>query len=73
IELKMADDVQGADDAVRAGMLQIRERRYGRSYRNPFLVSLAVGRKERNVVACLFKRGESGSETTVETNLPGKP
>ncbi|MDR1038897.1 MAG: ATP-binding protein, partial [Deltaproteobacteria bacterium] len=69
MELKMSEDVLGADDAVRAGMLQIREKGYGRSYRNPFLVSLAVGRKERNVVACLFKRGESA----VEIRLPGKP
>jgi hypothetical protein len=69
IELKMADDVQGADDAVREGMLQID----GRGYRDPFLVSLAVGRKERNIVACRFKVGESGSETAVEIRLPGKP
>jgi hypothetical protein len=54
-------------------MLQIDGRGYGRSYKDPFLVSLAVGRKERNIVACLFKRGESGSESAVEIRLPGKP
>jgi hypothetical protein len=72
IELKMSEDVLGADDAVRAGMLQIDERGYGRSYKDPILVSLAVGRKERNIVACVFKMGRSGSETAVEIWVPGK-
>jgi hypothetical protein len=73
IELKMTEDVAGTYDAVRAGMLQIDERGYGRSYKDPILVSLAIGRKERNIVACRFKTGESGSETAVEIGLSGKP
>jgi hypothetical protein len=35
IELKMTEDVTGADKAVKAGMLQIDERGYGRSYWEP--------------------------------------
>ncbi|MDR1040573.1 MAG: ATP-binding protein [Deltaproteobacteria bacterium] len=72
IELKMTEDVTGGEKAVKAGMVQIDEKGYGRSYKDPILVSLAIGRKERNIVACLFKSGESGSVKAVEIKLPGK-
>jgi hypothetical protein len=66
IEIKMADDAGGGEGAVRAGMSQIREKGYGASYRRPFRVSLAIGRKERNIVACRFER--DGHEADVELN-----
>jgi hypothetical protein len=64
IEMKMADDAGGGEGAVRAGMSQIREKGYGASYRRPFRISLAIGRKERNIVACRFER--DGHEAEVE-------
>ncbi|MDR1081557.1 MAG: AAA family ATPase [Deltaproteobacteria bacterium] len=64
IELKMTEDAGGAAAAVRAGMDQIHARDYGRATENPILVSLAVGRAERNIVGCLFER--DGQETAVE-------
>ncbi|MDR1081171.1 MAG: PD-(D/E)XK nuclease domain-containing protein [Deltaproteobacteria bacterium] len=67
IELKVADDARGAAVAVRVGMDQIHERGYGRATENPFLVSLAVGRSERNIVGSLFER--DGQETTVEVEV----
>ncbi|MDR1082057.1 MAG: ATP-binding protein [Deltaproteobacteria bacterium] len=67
IELKVSDDARGAAAAVRAGMDQIHERGYGRATDNPVLVSLAVGRAERNIVGCLFER--DGQETAVEVEV----
>ncbi|MDR1041751.1 MAG: AAA family ATPase [Deltaproteobacteria bacterium] len=70
IGLKMTDDVGGADKAVKAGMVQMREKGCGRSRKEPILVSLAIGRRERNIVACLFKK--DGQETAVEIKAAGK-
>ncbi|MDR1082059.1 MAG: ATP-binding protein, partial [Deltaproteobacteria bacterium] len=67
IELKVSDDARGAAAAVRAGMDQIHEREYGRATENPILVSLAVGRAERNIVGCLYER--DGQETAVEVDF----
>ncbi|MDR1312800.1 MAG: ATP-binding protein [Deltaproteobacteria bacterium] len=55
IELKMADDVNGGPAAARAGMDQIRTQVYGLASKNPIRISIAIGRKERNIVACLFE------------------
>ncbi|MDR1314355.1 MAG: PD-(D/E)XK nuclease domain-containing protein, partial [Deltaproteobacteria bacterium] len=54
IELKMADDARSGSEAAWAGMLQIRKQKYGRASENPVRVSIAIGRSERNIVACLF-------------------
>ncbi|MDR1037605.1 MAG: PD-(D/E)XK nuclease domain-containing protein [Deltaproteobacteria bacterium] len=64
IEIKMTKNSRGADHAVREGMNQIHTRGYGRSSDNPILVSLAIGREERNIVGCLFER--DGQERKVE-------
>jgi hypothetical protein len=71
IEVKMTDDTQGGEISALAGMSQIRERRYGRAFKNPVLVSLAIGREERNIVACRFE--VDGKESSVEIHDPGNP
>jgi hypothetical protein len=60
-ELKMAEDVIGGPEAALAGMMQIRDRGYGLASGNPILVSLAIGRKERNIVVSIFEM--DGQET----------
>jgi hypothetical protein len=64
IELKMAENADGADAAARAGMDQISKKDYGKASERPVLVSIAIGREERNIVACLFEK--DGHETAVE-------
>ncbi|MDR1041221.1 MAG: ATP-binding protein [Deltaproteobacteria bacterium] len=64
IELKMAEDAQRRTNGALAGMSQINEKGYGRAFKNPILVSLAIGRKERNIVACRFKI--NGQEKVVD-------
>jgi hypothetical protein len=54
IELKMADDANSGSEADWAGMNQIRKQKYGLASDNPVRVSIAIGRNERNIVACLF-------------------
>jgi hypothetical protein len=55
IELKIANDAKSGDQAARSGMRQMNGKGYGLSWEKPVLVSIAIGRKERNIVACLFK------------------
>ncbi|MDR1036052.1 MAG: ATP-binding protein [Deltaproteobacteria bacterium] len=62
-ELKISKNAKGADKAVREGMLQIHSRGCGLASKNPILVSIAIGKSERNVVGCLFQK--DGQETTV--------
>jgi hypothetical protein len=50
----MADDASGGREAACAGMSQMRRQKYGRASKNPVSVSIAIGRNERNIVACLF-------------------
>jgi hypothetical protein len=64
MELKIAKNARGAARATRAGMDQIRRRGYGGTSETPVLVSLAVGKAERNIVGCLFKR--NGRETALK-------
>ncbi|MDR1315040.1 MAG: ATP-binding protein [Deltaproteobacteria bacterium] len=64
MELKIAKNARGAAKAARAGMDQIRRRGYGGASETPVLVSLAVGKAERNIVGCLFKR--NGRETALK-------
>ncbi|MDR1040222.1 MAG: ATP-binding protein [Deltaproteobacteria bacterium] len=71
IELKISEDAQDGEISAMAGMSQILEKRYGRAFKNPVLVSLAIGRKERNIVACHFLI--DGSKSTVEIYAPGNP
>jgi hypothetical protein len=59
-ELKMTDDVSGGPEAALDGMMQIRDRGYGLASVNPVLVSLAVGRRERNAVAFIFEKDGRG-------------
>jgi hypothetical protein len=70
IELKMAENAGGAAAAVRAGMDQIHDRGYGLGSENPILISIAIGRKERNIVGCLFEK--DGNETLIELDAQGK-
>ncbi|MDR1040326.1 MAG: PD-(D/E)XK nuclease domain-containing protein, partial [Deltaproteobacteria bacterium] len=70
IELKMAEDAKGADASVLSGMNQMLAKGYGRSLDNPILVTLVIGRKERNIVACRFRK--DGSETDVGIKIKGK-
>ncbi|MDR1314082.1 MAG: ATP-binding protein, partial [Deltaproteobacteria bacterium] len=64
IELKMTENANGAATAARAGMDQIHGRGYGQASEAPVLVSLAIGKAERNIVGCIFKR--DGRETALE-------
>jgi hypothetical protein len=64
IELKMSKNADGGDAAARAGMDQISKKDYGKASERPVLVSIAIGREERNIVACLFEK--DGRETSVE-------
>ncbi|MDR1313166.1 MAG: ATP-binding protein [Deltaproteobacteria bacterium] len=64
LELKVAKNAKGAARAARAGMDQIHRRGYGGSSETPVLVSLAVGKAERNIVGCIFKR--NGRETALK-------
>ncbi|MDR1313011.1 MAG: hypothetical protein LBQ12_04775, partial [Deltaproteobacteria bacterium] len=61
----------GGDAAARAGMDQISKQDYGKASERPVLVSIAIGRKERNIVACLFEK--DGRETAVEFDKNGQP
>ncbi|MDR1313670.1 MAG: PD-(D/E)XK nuclease domain-containing protein [Deltaproteobacteria bacterium] len=70
IELKLAENADGAEAAVRAGMDQISKKDYGKASERPFLVSIAIGRRERNIVACLFEK--DGRETAVELDGKGQ-
>ncbi|MDR1312961.1 MAG: ATP-binding protein, partial [Deltaproteobacteria bacterium] len=64
IELKIAKNAGRAASAARAGLAQIHKQGYGRASKAPILVSLAIGRAERNVVGCLFEK--DGRKTAVE-------
>jgi hypothetical protein len=70
IELKITKNAKGASKAARAGMEQIRQRGYGLASKTPILVSIAVGREERNIVGCLFER--DGRETEVRIDAGGR-
>jgi hypothetical protein len=70
IELKMTENADGAYAAARAGMDQIGKRDYGEASERPVLVSIAIGRQERNIVACLFEK--DGRESAVEFNGLGQ-
>ncbi|MDR1039290.1 MAG: ATP-binding protein [Deltaproteobacteria bacterium] len=71
IEVKTTEDGQTGENAALAGMTQIHDRRYGRAFKNPIFVSLAIGREERNIVACRFEI--DGTESTVQIHDPEKP
>ncbi|MDR1313283.1 MAG: ATP-binding protein [Deltaproteobacteria bacterium] len=68
IELKMADDARSGSEAAWVGMSQISKQKYGRASENPVRVSIAIGRSERNIVACLF--AIDGSEMCVSPVMP---
>ncbi|MDR1313606.1 MAG: ATP-binding protein [Deltaproteobacteria bacterium] len=63
MELKISKNAKGAARAARSGMNQIHLRGYGGASETPVLVSLAVGKEERNIVGGLFKR--NGRETAL--------
>ncbi|MDR1040487.1 MAG: ATP-binding protein [Deltaproteobacteria bacterium] len=71
IEIKMSEDAQGGEISAQVGMNQIVEKRYGRAFKNPVLISLAIGREERNVVACRFEI--NGEKSIIEIDNQGKP
>ncbi|MDR1041626.1 MAG: ATP-binding protein [Deltaproteobacteria bacterium] len=71
IELKMAKDANGGAKSAMVGISQIHERGYARAFKDPILVSVAIGRKERNIVACRFERDGQGKD--VEIKDPGRP
>jgi hypothetical protein len=64
LELKITENANGAARAARAGMDQIHGRGYGGASETHVLVSLAVGKEERNIVGCIFER--NGRETSLE-------
>ncbi|MDR1315012.1 MAG: AAA family ATPase, partial [Deltaproteobacteria bacterium] len=64
LELKITENAKGAARATRAGMDQIHRRGYGGASETPVLVSLAVGKEERNIVGCIFER--NGRETSLK-------
>ncbi|MDR1314135.1 MAG: PD-(D/E)XK nuclease domain-containing protein, partial [Deltaproteobacteria bacterium] len=63
-ELKISENAKGAAAAARAGMDQIHRRGYGQASDTPVLVSLAIGKEERNIVGCIFER--NGRETALK-------
>ncbi|MDR1313611.1 MAG: ATP-binding protein, partial [Deltaproteobacteria bacterium] len=63
MELKITKNARGAAKAARSGMNQIHLRGYGGASETPVLVSLAIGKEERNIVGGLFKR--NGRETAL--------
>jgi hypothetical protein len=65
-ELKMTNEFTLANAAVRSGMKQIHSQRYGQASKNAILVSIAIGKKERNVVGYVFSK--DGHETTGEVD-----
>jgi hypothetical protein len=77
LELKVTENSKGAARAARAGMDQIHRRGYGGASETPVLVSLAVGKEERTIVGCIFKR--NGRETSLKfedgtcVNPPASP
>jgi hypothetical protein len=52
-------------------MVQMLRKGYGLSSPRPIRVSLAIGKAERNIVACRFKG--DGKETAVRIKNPAKP
>ncbi|MDR1040660.1 MAG: ATP-binding protein [Deltaproteobacteria bacterium] len=71
IEVKTTEDAQTGETKALAGMNQIHDRGYGKAFKNPILVSLAIGREERNIVGCRFEI--DGTESTIEIHDPEKP
>jgi hypothetical protein len=55
IELKMAKDARRGTEGTLEGISQIRNRGYARGFKHPVPVSIAIGRKERNIVAYRFE------------------
>jgi hypothetical protein len=71
IELKVVKNARGGAAAAKAGMAQMLGKGYGLSSENSIRVALAIGKAERNIVACRFK-GE-GEETVLRIKGPEKP
>jgi hypothetical protein len=71
-ELNMATNAKGGEKAARSGMVQARGTGYGLPSDNPILVSIAIGRKEKNVVAFFSERDgqDMGSLAMVPWNNP---
>jgi hypothetical protein len=72
IEIKMTKNSRGAAQAARTGIKQIHARGYGRASDHPILVSLAIGREERNIVGCLFERDGQVAKVNAEKSSGGK-
>jgi hypothetical protein len=47
-------------------MDQIHRRGYGQASETPVLVSLAVGKEERNIVGCIFERNGREASLIIE-------
>ncbi|MDR1039933.1 MAG: ATP-binding protein [Deltaproteobacteria bacterium] len=71
IELKIVKNARGGSAAAKAGMAQMLGKGYGLSSLRPIRVSLAIGKAERNIVACRFKG--DGEETVVKIRGSEKP
>jgi hypothetical protein len=69
-ELKMSKNAGGAVAVAMRGMHQIHSRGYGLSMKNPILVSIVIGRAERNIVCCLFKK--DGHEACITVGYGGE-
>ncbi|MDR1038540.1 MAG: PD-(D/E)XK nuclease domain-containing protein [Deltaproteobacteria bacterium] len=72
-ELKISENARGAVAAAMRGMHQIHSRGYGLSMKNPILVSIAIGKAERNIVCCLFKKDGHEKCITVEFGEENAP
>jgi hypothetical protein len=71
-ELKMATNARGGEKAARSGILQAHDTGYGLASDNPILVSIAIGRQEKNVVSFFSERDgkDMGSLAMVPWNNP---
>jgi hypothetical protein len=72
-QLKITKNAKGAARAARAGMDQIQRRGYGGASETPVLVSLAIGKEERNIVGCLFKRSGRETDLRIKDGTCGPP
>jgi hypothetical protein len=55
-KLKMTDDVAGGQVASSAWIKEMHDSGCGMTSENAVLVSLAIGRRERNIVVCIFEK-----------------
>jgi hypothetical protein len=67
--LKITDDIGSGPKAAREGMDQMHDTAYGLPSENSILVTLAIGRKERNIVACAWEKDHKQMSIITKAHL----